>query len=232
MGRRFNRFTKRGLILTSLALVALALLAVPAAYAALATTPVTVVSKTEGAYYGGVKPLQCQVAVRNLAVSDPNAANYYYADKTVSPTTGIFVLVADLPLPTYTNFRAIATGYGPSGAWSNFFTASTQTFTPSYNSSGDFGLASLAFRLNVKNTTVSGKVTNARTGKPMAGVSVRLGNHYAQTSRYGWYTISAALWPATDYRISFMKRDFWTASTMLLSHPGSLARLSVSMRSR
>jgi hypothetical protein len=200
--------TTRLAVLVGLVLLALALLVVPLANAAPATGPVFVGINTLGTFYGGAKAMPAQVNI--LDVTDATT----YAGPLTTSALGTFVMVADLPLPTY------ATGFHATATAANFANAE-QTFTVAYDTSGDFGFANVPpLYLPVNNTTISGTVKSLKTKKAVKGVKVTIGNKTVKTSRKGRFSVVIALWPATKYKATFAWKGHKKVAKSFTSAPG------------
>jgi hypothetical protein len=198
--------TTRLAVLVGLVLLALALLVVPLANAAPATGPVFVGINTLGTFYGGAKAMPAQVNI--LDVTDATT----YAGPLTTSALGTFVMVADLPLPTY------AAGFHATATAANFASAKVP-FTPTYDSS-QFGFANVALYLPVNNTTISGTVKSLKTKKAVKGVKVTIGNKTVKTSRKGRFSVVIALWPATKYKATFAWKGHKKVAKSFTSAPG------------
>jgi hypothetical protein len=224
----FRGSTTRRLVLVGLAVFALALIAVPLANAAPATTLVNVAGNSEGLFYGGVRELPCQVGIINPAASGPTDPSYYFIT-TATDESGIYIMSAYLPVLTYSSFTADAHALAP---WATFFKSVAVSFTPDYDLSGSVGCKSIAFHLRVISTTVNGVVTNATTKKALSGVKVAVGNKSAKTSKTGKYSIVIGLWPATKYRATFSKSGFKSVTKTFTSAPGSTRSVNVALKKK
>ena len=201
----FKGSTTRLAVMVGLVLLALALVAVPLASADPVTGPVVVGINTVGTFYGGAKAMPAQVSIAD-------ATNSTYATVTTT-ALGTFVVVVDVPLPTYSPvFHASAKATN--------FTAATVVLTPTYTST-EIGFANVALSLPVKNTTVSGTVKSAKTKKAVKGVKVTIGNQTVATNKKGKFSIVIGLWPATKYSAKFVWKGHKKAKKAFTSAPGA-----------
>jgi hypothetical protein len=218
-GGRLMRSPSKGAIYRRLALVVLAiavvgLVAVPVALAD--GSSMVLAGLVHGTYYGGQRAIAATVTV-----PDPTAPTGPPLASTQATTDGFFIMVvpfSDLPL-YYSDFTVTATA--------NFFNTGT---TPFEFSAG--GAAGVRLNMVVKNTTVSGTVTNAKTKKAMKGVKVTVGNKSVTTSTKGKYSLAIGLWPATKYRATFAKKGFYSLVKTFSSAPGSGVSVSVVLKAK
>ena len=210
----FKGSTTRLAVLVALVVLALALVAAPAASAA-GTTPCLVFGNVQGHYYGGNHALAGTVDIKNGATVIGEATVF----------NGIFQLVVDVPLPQYTvPLNGTTKDLGPGNLWTCFFTAGTQAnIDPTYTLSGDFAYTpGVTLTAQVLPTIVNGKVTDAKTKKVLKGVKVVVGNVFALTSSKGKYTATNTLWPGKN-RVTYSKKGYKSVTKTITSNPGGAA---------
>jgi hypothetical protein len=213
----FKGSTTRLAVLVALVVLALTLVAAPAASAA-GTTPCLVFGNVQGHYYGGNHALQGTVDVFNGPTKLGEATVF----------NGIFQLVVDVPLPQYAvTLSATTHDLGPivnsAYAWTTFFTAGTTSgIAPTYTTSGDFAYTpGVMLTAQVLPTTVKGTVTDAKTKKALSGVKVVVGNVFALTSK-GKYSATNTLWPGKN-RVTYSKKGYKSVTKTITSNPGGAA---------
>jgi hypothetical protein len=210
---------KRSLIV-GLAVLILAAILAPVALAANPGTTVVVMGNVEGVYYAGPRELG-GAAVSIVDPANPTGPPLF---STTTNESGMFIMSTFLDLPTYVATWAI------NGSKAGFATDGT-TFAYTVPPGAVIGSApAIEIHLVVNNTTVSGKVKNAATGKGLKGVKVKLGNKTATTSTSGKYKVVIGLWPGSKYKIKFSKKGFHTATKIITSNPGGTKTLNVSLR--
>ena len=211
----FTGSFKRRALLAAVAVVALMLVVAPIA----AAGPMTIIGNTYGHFYGGKKALATNVAV----YAPPGDAVGTPLVETDTTDSGIFGLAVDLGAPPlyYAGYRIWAsapmfdTGYG------------VFDWVPD-------GVATTQIVINVKATTVTGTVKNAKTKKPIKGVLVKIpGGPKAgvKTNSKGFYSIKSMLWPSSSYKATFTKKGYKKATKSFKSAPGSTrSKVNVSLK--
>ena len=228
----FKGSTTRLAVVVGLVLLALALVAVPLASAA-PTVPCLVFGSVQGHFYGGNRALPAEVAV-----FDPTHANL---GATITPGGAtLFELVVDVPLQQYTVSITVDTQtLGPKALdtskadWTTFFSKNPQSFEPIYNTSGDFAYSpAVALVLQVKTTTLTGAVKDAKTNKALKGVKVTLGKTSVTTSKKGAYAVASQLWPGSKYKATFSKKGYKSVTKTITGAPNSTLGRNVVLKKK
>ncbi len=205
----------RRLVLVVLALVVVGLVAVPAA---LAADSMVIAGLVEGQYYGGQRPLAATVTVPDPANPGVGTRQHHggrerllHHDRRSAPSPRI---VRTGPDGHGDRARAQQQRARLVGLLQHRRRRASRT-APARP-------ATVFFNLVVNNTKVSGKVTNAATGRALRGVKVTVvGGKSVKTSKKGRYSLSRALWPATRYKVKFSKSGFKSVTKKFTSAPAS-----------
>ena len=209
----FKGSTTRLAVVVGLVLLALALVAVPAA---LAAGSMTIGGLVHAKYYAGQRGIPATVAAPDpTSVTVPQAL----LNTTTATDDGFFLMTVpfDGVPSTYSSYTATATALKPVTLvdWSHFFSTGMTPFDYI-----DGGAVGVSLTMVVKNTTVKGVVRNATTNKAITGAKVVVGNKSFKTKKGGAFKIVIGLWPATKYKATFSKAGFKKSSLSFTSNPG------------
>jgi len=217
----FNASFKQRAMLVGLAIVVLALVVVPVASAA--SGSMALAGLVYGHCYNGNKALGGAVVDVYPANADPSTATPIASTTTVS--SGLYQLVVSLGTPsTYA-------GYPIYAKKSNFSTGTSAfDFVPSTPTNLSTAIVP-DIVLNVLTTKVTGTVKDAKSKKPIKGVSVVIpGAKKVKTNSKGKYSVTTALWPNSSYKASFSKKGFKSKKSSFKSAPGASKTVNVSLK--
>jgi hypothetical protein len=141
--------------------------------------------------------------------------------KSRTDFTGLYVISADLGLPAYYTGYAVKATPVVGGESAQY---QEGIYMPVDNSPGT--IQAINLQIAVKPTTITGKVTNYRTKKPVKGVKVQCAGVSVKTKANGTFTIAnLSLKPLTKQNVQFTKKGYVKKTVKASANPGGTRTL-------